>query len=215
MKILVSSIAFAALLTSVTITNAQPYLNADGGAVFQQDSTLHLNLNGVQLGNNRVTYNTGYRFDLNAGYDFNPWVAGEIGAGFMWNSVDKVGNESLSDLGEKAHFDSFPLMGNLILKIPTHSPFVPYVGVGGGAVFSIFHFKSDTDNYSPNDVEPAVQGQAGVNFMLCRNASIGVGYKCLATLDERYNTDTSSGEAHYRFDDIIAHTVFLNFTLTF
>jgi hypothetical protein len=215
MKIIVSSIAFATLLTTITTTHAQPYLMADGGAIFQQDSILHLNLNGVQLPNNRISYNPGYRFDLSAGGDINPWVAVEINGGYMWDSIDKVGTQSLSSEGEKADFYSFPLLGNLIFKIPNPTPLVPYFGVGGGAVVSIFHFRSATDNYSPNDVEPAVQGQAGVNFILCRNASLGVSYKFLATLDERYNADTTSGPANYRFDDTFIHGVFVNFTLTF
>ena len=218
MKIIVSSIAFATLLTSVTITSAQPYLTADGGAVLQQDSMVHQNVNGVDLGSARASYNTGYRFDLNAGYNFNPWVSAEIGGGYMWDSMDHLGGQPLQP-GYKVDFESVPLLGNLIFKIPTHSPIVPYFGVGGGAVISIFEFKSPAGNYSPNDVEPAVQGQAGIKYFLCRNASIGVSYRFLATLDERYNANANFGGAqvpdHYRFDNIFVHGVFLNFTLKF
>jgi opacity protein-like surface antigen len=220
MKIIVSSIAFATLLTSITITQAQPYLTADGGAVLQQDSILHVMLNGVQQPNSRISYNPGYRFDLAAGGDINPWVGANVSGGYAWNSIDKSDGVSISSEGEKADFYSFPLLGNLIFKLPNPTPLVPYVGVGGGAVVSIFHFKSTLAgqpyaDYSPSDVEPAVQGQAGVNFMLCRNASIGVSYKFLATLDERYDADTPSGPVRYRFDDVFEHALFLNFTLRF
>ena len=218
MKIIVSSIAFATLLTTVTITNAQTYLTVDGGAVLQQDSIAHVNLNGVQQPNSRVSYNTGYRFDLNAGYNFNPWVSAEISGGYMWDSVDHLGGQPLTT-GSKVDFESVPLLGNLIFKIPTHSPIVPYFGVGGGAVISVFDFKSPGGDYSPNDVEPAVQGQAGIKYFLSRNVSIGVSYKLLATLDERYNaTAAISGiqyQDHYRVDDIIVHGVFANFTVKF
>jgi Outer membrane protein beta-barrel domain len=214
MKIIVSSIAFATLLTSVTITSAQPYLTADGGAILQQDSVVHENIGGAQVLNEHASYNPGYRFDLSAGDDINPWVAAEINGGYMWDSINKVGGQSLA-AGEKADFYSFPILGNLIFKIPNPTPLVPYFGIGGGAVVSIFDYKSTAGDYSPNDVEPAVQGQAGVKFILCRNASLGVAYKFMATFDERYNGNTDLGEDHYRFDDIFIHGVFANFTLTF
>ena len=214
MKIIVSSIAFATLLTTVTITNAQPYLTADGGAVLQQDSILHENISGVGVVNDRVSYNPGYRFDLNAGYRFNPWVQAEIGGGYMWDSIDKLGGQDLQP-GYKADFESIPLLGNLIFKIPNPTPFVPYFGIGGGAVVSIFDFKSPGGNYSPSDVQPAVQAQAGINYWLCHNASIGVSYKFLATLDERYNANSSLGPDNYKFDNIFIHGVFLNFTMRF
>src|SRR3984885_3411836 len=108
MKIIVSSIAFATLLTTVTITNAQPYLTADGGAVLQQDSILHENISGIGLVDERASYNTGYRFDLNAGYRFNPWVQAEVGGGYMWDSINKLGGQPLAS-GYKADFDSIPL----------------------------------------------------------------------------------------------------------
>ena len=220
MKIIVSSIAFATLLTTVTITNAQTYLAVDGGAMFQQDATLRHSAPDSQ---ETAAFKTGARGDLDLGYNFNPYVAAELEGGFMWNSINKVDGESLSSLPNNQSDDiySIPLLANLFIKIPTHTPLIPYFGVGAGGNISILNLKENgvgldgpfSINDTKTDIEPAVQGEAGLRYMLCRNASIGIGYKFMATLAQRYNF--SDLNDRLTISGIYIHTVFINFKVNF
>lgn len=212
MRITVRSIAFATLLISAPHVFAQrPYLTADGGAVFQQDSVLRQ----TSIPNFKATYNTGYRFDLNAGINFNDFFDAQIGAGYMWNSFDNVGGHPLSQNDQSVDFYSFPLLGELIFKIPTHCALEPYVGVGGGGVVSVYDFHDVNVRYEPTDVEPAAQGEVGLKYRLCRHASLGVSYKFLATMNERYSINSPEFSEKIKVDNIFVHGVFLNFTLIF
>jgi opacity protein-like surface antigen len=209
MKIIVSSIAFATLLTTGTITNAQTYLAVDGGGMFQQSATLRQ----TGLPDTTATFHTGARGDIDLGYNFSACSAAELEAGFMWNSIDKAYGQSLSASGQSADIYSIPLLANFFLKIPTHTPLIPYFGVGGGGNVSIINFKDRTETFNETDIEPAVQGEAGLRYMLCRNASIGVGYKFMATLAQRYNFN--SLDDHLSLAGIYIHTVFINFKVNF
>jgi opacity protein-like surface antigen len=191
------------------MTNAQSYLAVDGGAMFQQNATLRQ----TALPDTKATFNTGARGDLDLGYNFSPCAAAELEGGFMWNSIDKVFGQPLSLSHQSADLYSIPILLNFFVKIPTHTPVIPYFGIGGGGNVSIIKFKDNGEDFTESDVEPAVQGEAGLRFMLCRNASLGVGYKFMATLAQRY--DFRSIDDHLSLAGIYTHTVFLDFKVNF
>jgi len=209
MKIIVSSIAFATLLTSVTITNAQTYLAVDGGAMFQQDATVRQ----TALPDERASFNTGARGDLDLGYNFNPYTAMELEGGFMWNTIDDLNGQSLSAHDQTVDLYSIPLLANFFIKIPTHTPLIPYLGIGAGGNVSIMNYQDKGTTFNETDIEPAVQGEAGLRFMVSPNASFGVGYKFMATAAQRYNF--SSLDDHLSIAGIYIHTVFINFKVNF
>jgi opacity protein-like surface antigen len=128
----------------------------------------------------------GIRLDAEPGYNFlatdKLTLGAEFEAGLIYNylrSVRQGGNPT----SLRGDYYQVPLLGNLVLKFHPNSFVAPYIGVGGGGDYSsanihspgFFGFKNWND-----EIDPAVQGKAGVRFRLNSMSDMGVGYKFLA-----------------------------------
>lgn len=210
MKTIACSIATAALLASAAGVRAgNLYITTDAGGIYQQDATLRQSTTPTYT----ATFNLGVRGDMAMGYNFNESFATELEIGFLWNSMDKVGGTSLSSIGQSVDLYSVPVLANLIFKVPTKSAWTPYLGVGAGATVGIFEFKDAGQTYADASITPAVQGEAGLKYALNKNASIGIAYKFLGTLDQRYNL--RGIDDHVTLDGVYIHGVYATFTLNF
>ena len=187
MKVITHSLAIIGLVFTVsTSLRAQDwphhiYYTFDAGGVWQQDATLR-----QSSGSSTATFNPGARADFIAGYNFTPAWAAEIEVGFIWSSMDKVGGTSLSSINQSANIFTVPVLANLIYKLPTMRSFTPYLGMGAGATVNTLDFESSGKNYNDNCLAPAIQAQAGVKYAFNQHVSVGLAYKFLGTLNQRY-----------------------------
>jgi len=88
-----------------------------------------------------------------------------------------------------------PLLGELVLKFHPDSFVVPYVGVGGGGDYSVGRIHPRGffgGNMETDEIDPVVQGVAGVNFRLNPVTEVGLGYKYLAAFPGGGNGNTAT-----------------------
>jgi opacity protein-like surface antigen len=160
-----------------------------------------------------ATFNPGVRGDIAVGYNITGSLAAELETGFMWDSMDKINGRSLSSINQSVDLYSIPILANVVYKFQTKSAWTPYVGVGVGGIVGMFDFKNSSTSYSDTDFTLAYQGEAGVKYALTKNASIGIAYKFLGTLNQRYYL-SGIGD-HITLDGVYIHGVFANFTWNF
>lgn len=215
MKTIVPSISIVVASFALVATGACAqdwtqdfYVKADAGGIVQQNVTLRQ----TAAPNFTATFNPGARGDVVLGYDISPSWAAEFESGFMSDSMDKVGGTSLNSVNQSVDIYSVPILANIFYKIQTKSAWTPYLGVGAGGIDSKLDFKNGSARFSDTDFTFAYQAEAGVNYALSKNASVGVAYKFLGTADQRY---TLGGANHITLAGVYIHGVFANFTWKF
>jgi opacity protein-like surface antigen len=158
------------------------YVKGDLGAAMTEDVKIK-NFLGIQ-NPGKIELDTGIRFDFGGGYNFNRWLAAEFETGIIYNSIANQGDSSLS---------SIPLMVNAVVNIPISKQFVPFIGVGGGGVVSVFSgddFSVEPGTYvhgSDSDLVAAWQGFAGFRYNINEKLSVNLSYKYLATADPSWD----------------------------
>ena len=151
----------------------------------------------------------GVRIDLDPGYNFlnagRLTLAGEFETGVTY---DRISSVSIAGFQTPMRGDYYqvPLLVNLVASFHPISFVVPYLGAGGGGDCSFarirtpFFFGYSSSN--SDQVDPAVQAEAGVRFPLNPVCDLGVGYKFLAAFPSQgYNVPT--------------HAIFASLTLRF
>jgi opacity protein-like surface antigen len=215
MKLITRSLAIISLVfTASTGLRAQDwphnfYYSFDAGGIWQQDATLRQTTSSSKS----ATFNLGVRGDLIAGYNFNEAWAAEIELGFIWSSIDKVGGTELSSIHQSVDIYSVPVLANLIYKLPPIRGWTPYVGVGAGASVNTLDFGNSGTSHSDSCLTPAIQAQAGVKYAFSKHASVGVAYKFLGTLNQRYNLNAIGDRI--TIDGEFLHGIFANLTWTY
>lgn len=150
----------------------------------------------------------GVRADVTGGYKFfsneslSLAAAGEIG--FIHNSVDKAsgGGTTVSVDGD---FYQMPFLGKLLLTLMPDSRLSPWLGVGGGGIYSrldLFRVGSTFPHSTGDETDPAFQGEAGVNYKLGDSAAIGLAYKYLRGFPDG-------------IDDFVNHSIMVSFSANF
>lgn len=212
MKEIIRSIVIVSILASAIGARAQDfeqnmYVTYDAGAVFQQDANVRQSVGS----NGRISYYPGARADLGLGYNFNTWLSANVSGGFMWNSVDHFGGVPLSSVGESVDIYSVPILAGVTLKLPNHTHFIPFLGISGGGNVSQFFLDVNGSKSKSTDVEPAVQAEAGLSYAINPDTSLGLDYKFMATLAQRYqingNDISQSG--------IFIHGIFIVLSINF
>src|SRR6185503_9378380 len=89
---------------------------------------------GEPLSGNKMEFDPGFRAAIGIGTEITRYLAVEAEGAFHYNSLKSVGGAT-SALGD---LYQFPIMGNVVLQWPNPSKFVPVIGAGVGAVFSVF-----------------------------------------------------------------------------
>jgi opacity protein-like surface antigen len=190
------------------------YINADVGSAFQQNTVIHESFG--QTAN--ATYNPGIRGDISLGYNISDLWTVELSTGVIWNTMDKVNGVQLNSLNET--FDTYliPNLANVIFKVPTKSSWSPYLGVGVGAVVSVVslhagNYMGGNPDLSDSDFNFAYQAEAGLDYSLTKNISIGVNYKFLGMLGQ--NWYLKSFDNHLSTDAIYTHAILVNLNWSF
>jgi opacity protein-like surface antigen len=204
-------------INAPTEAKAKLYLNADFGGAFRENAQLRQSQGIVPQYS--TTFNPGIRADIDLGYNLNDSWAVELETGFIWNSVDEIGGTPLGSYSQSIDLYSIPVLANIIYKVPTKTSWTPYFGVGAGGVVGIFDFKTSGTDFSDTDFAFAWQAEAGLKYALTKNASFGIAYKFLGTLNQRYylggGYPGGTMNDHVKLDGVYINAVEASFTWTF
>jgi opacity protein-like surface antigen len=130
-----------------------------------------------------LQFKTGYRLDLDAGYQFCRYFSLEGELGYINNPVDISSPSSAFSTS----FYEVPIMANGVFTLPWFGILKPYVGAGLGGVY--------TGANDLRDFNGAGQILAGLKCGLPAGMDVGIGYKLLVTTEHDWGDilDTTEG----------------------
>ena len=185
-----------------------------------------------------LSVNPGIRFNFNMGYRPVDWFAVEFAPGIIWNSLntytvqyqgtlnDPANNQVAGDAGSLAvqtqgGYYQVPLVVNFIFRIPTDSPWVPYVGGGVGASYSYLNITNI--KYSPYGINQSIsstdgscwslayQAIGGFDYQINENVSLGAKYIFTGTGNQNFGGDLNG----LKTKGSISQSAMFNCTVTF
>jgi opacity protein-like surface antigen len=189
------------------------YVGPELGVAFQQDVNLkNVNYAAEVLGADLVgtaggslTMSAGIRFNLPVGYQPVDWFAVEFAPGIIWNkmssynlqlngTIDTTSASTTLPLDIEGGYYQVPLVVNFIFKIPTNSPWVPYIGGGVGASYTYMNWtrasyggvSEDLSNVDGSCWSLAYQGIAGVDYKITDEISLGLKYIFTGTGNQNF-----------------------------
>jgi opacity protein-like surface antigen len=133
----------------------------------------------------------GLRLGVEPGYNFlateKITLGCEFETGVIYNYLPTIWAAG-SPTPMRGDYYQVPLLANLVLKLHPDSFVTPYVGVGAGGDATWFRVRQPGylgdyiyySNLSHSELDPAVQGLAGVRFRLNGFSELGLEYKILA-----------------------------------
>ncbi len=186
------------------------YFDLDVGAAVPQNTGIRVS----PLGNDgNVKYNTGFRGDLNFGYNFTPHFAAELESGVIWNGIHSIRDNTLTGSDSRADLFQFPALANFIYK-PMHGAFQPYLGVGVGgeaAFFDSANVPLFGSKFTDTDFTFAYQAKAGFKYEISSSIELGIAYKFLGTSGHNW----SDNGVTFKTDGTITHALEATFTWQF
>ncbi len=185
------------------------YFEADLGGVITPDFKL-TSFAGSGLNGSKASADPGYRFDFLGGCHFARNFAVELDTGVVFNSIDKIGGQTLSP--DRLDIWQTPLLVNLVYTIPTEGPVSAYVGAGAGGVFTSIDFRIEGFGHiRDTDATFGYQAFAGVKYAINDWADIGVAYKFMGTANHSW---TDEG-VDVTSNAILSHAILASFTMHF
>ncbi len=158
--------------------SSKGYMRLDAGVVVQHDLTIK-DSDGA-----KVSYDSGFRFDIIGGGRFSESWGAEVEIGLIHNSVKSIAGVPLSSTGESLDHYQVPMMVNVVYTPPLHGPFTVHAGAGIGAVYS--YFWGGNFFNSSVDVTFGYQGMVGANYAISKRCDLGLAYKFLGTTDHDF-----------------------------
>ncbi len=210
MHYLVMVIFLAATAASGAPANVRGWYEVGPSVI--EDAELDAFLNEPVSGN-KVEFDPGVRGAIGFGYELTRQVALEVEGGFHYNSISSVAGAS----ADRADLYQVPVLGNISLHFPNRTRFVPVLGAGVGAVFSILDadnisLGSTTFSSSEETWSFAYQGYAGLAYHFRPDMALGFTYRYLR--NEGPNWDNDSGN-DIEFNRLVNHSLALTFTFRF
>jgi opacity protein-like surface antigen len=214
------------------------YLGPELGVAFQQDVNLQnvnidteiLNAAVVGSAGGSLTMSAGVRFNLPVGYQPVDWFAVEFAPGIIWNkmssynlqlngTIDTTSASTTLPLDIEGGYYQVPLVVNFIFKIPTNSPWVPYIGGGIGASFTYMNWtrasygglSEDISNVDGSCWSLAYQGIAGLDYKITDEVSLGLKYIFTGTGNQNFGGSFQDLDTKGSY----SQNVMLNCTLNF
>ena len=215
------------------------YIAPELGVAFQQDVNLQ-NVSYVETiegigalagtAGGSLTMSAGIRFNLPVGYRPVDWFTVEFAPGIIWNKMSSynlqlsgtIDGDAVSTtlpLDVEGGYFQVPLVVNFIFKIPTNSPWVPYIGGGIGASYTYMNWSrlsyagvsADLSNVDGSCWSLAYQGIAGWDYKITDKVSLSLKYIFLGTGNQNFggsfqNVDTKGS---------YSQNVMLNCTINF
>ena len=161
------------------------------------------------------SFDPGVRIDFAPGLNFNPYFAFELNTGIIWNSLD-----SIEAAGQTASADGdliqVPAMANFIAKYPTTIGLTPFIGAGGGGVYtrlSIGDVNGVEIDDSEDDFFGAFQLFGGLTYEVSEGFHVGAVYKFLHVFSNDEELSSSGDRAG--IDDLTTHSISAVLTIDF
>ena len=164
------------------------------------------------------------------GYQPVDWFAVEFAPGIIWNKMSSynlqlngtIDGDSVSTtlpLNIEGGYFQVPLVVNFIFKIPTNSPWVPYIGGGIGASFTYMNWtrvsygglSEDLSNVDGSCWSLAYQGIAGLDYKITDEVSLGLKYIFLGTGNQNFGGSFQDVDTKGSY----SQNVMLNCTINF
>ena len=218
------------------------YIGPEIGVAFQQDVKLQ-NVNYAEriLGTRyegtaggSLTMSAGIRFNLPIGYQPVDWFAIEFAPGIIWNKMSSwnlevngsATNSSGSISGQlnapidvEGGYFQVPLVVNFIFKIPTDSPWVPYIGGGIGASYTYMNWtrlsyggiSQDISNVDGSCWSLAYQGIAGLDYKITDEVSLGLKYIFTGTGNQNFGGSFQDFDTKGSYSQNVMFNCTLNF----
>ncbi|MEY5062081.1 MAG: hypothetical protein RLZZ112_45 [Verrucomicrobiota bacterium] len=185
-----------------------------------------------------LSVNPGIRFNLPMGYRPVEWFEVEFAPGIIWNSLNTLtlgyqgslldpdnapvaGDSGSFAIQTQGSYYQVPLVVNLIFRIPTGSPWVPYLGGGLGASFNYMNITNYkyapaglNENISSTDGSCwsfAYQAIGGFDYEINENVSIGAKYVFTGTGNQNFGGDLEG----LSIKNSISQSALLNCTIKF
>ena len=215
------------------------YVGPEIGAAFQQDVKLQdVNFDTTILGadvlgsaGGSLTMSAGIRFNVPIGYQPVEWFAIEFAPGIIWNqlssynlalngTIDGGAQQSVTlPIDLEGSYYQVPLVVNFIFKIPTDSPWVPYIGGGIGASYTYMNWtrisyagvSQDLSNVDGSCWSLAYQGIAGLDYKITDEVSLGLKYIFTGTGNQNFGGSFQDLDTKGSY----SQNVMLNCTLNF
>ncbi len=204
-------LAAAGLAVAVPVfgQSGHGYVRAGAGPVFTENTAVTEYfgpVSGVSL-----EFDPGVHFEAAAGYHLRDWAAVELESGINYNTISSVtggnpGDSSLSNI---------PLLANLVLEYPNDTQFVPFIGGGVGASFSVLDVDAPGLHGNDTDAVFAYQGFGGVRYNIGDRMGISLAYHYYASDEPSWDVHSSSGTGQLGLGSVYSHAVSLTFTVKF
>ena len=176
------------------------------GVSFLDDATL-VDFYGEATLDNKVLFDPGFRFGIGFGGEVTRHLCLEFQSGFHYNAIKSIAGASASS----GNFYQVPLMGNVVLQLPNRTGFVPFVGAGAGAYWTVL----DAQNLSIGGTTASgtddawvfgYQAFAGFRYALRTNLGLGASYHYGVATSPSWN----SGAGNLKFSDARNHSFALS-----
>jgi len=166
MKIRALLVGILLVASTTSALAAGPYVGAAGGVSMVHDSDIsELGLSGT------VEYDTGFGFNVSAGYNFDP-VRVEFEFGYKNADVDRIEVFGFGAPVNDTDLTVMSYMVNGFYDIKTNSAFTPYVGAGLG----IINGELEDNISSADDTVFGYQLIVGAAYNVNKNLAIDLSY---------------------------------------
>jgi opacity protein-like surface antigen len=153
------------------------------------------------------SFDPGVRIDFAPGLNFNQFFAFELNTGIIWNALDSIEAD-----GQSASADGdliqVPILANFIAKYPTPIGLTPFIGAGGGGVYtrlSIGDVNGVEIDDSGDDFFGAFQLFGGLTYEVSQGFHVGAVYKFLHVFSN--DEERSSNGDRAGLDDLTTHSI--------
>jgi outer membrane immunogenic protein len=155
------------VISATSALAAGPYVGASGGVSMVHDSDIsEPGISGT------VEYDTGFGFNLNVGYDFDP-VRVEFEFGYKNADVKNLSAFGIGVPVNNADLTTLSYMVNAFYDIKTKSAFTPYLGAGIGMI----NGELDDNGYTADDTVFGYQFIVGAAYNFNKNFALDLSYR--------------------------------------
>lgn len=166
---------------------------------------------GFGINGNRVKFDPGFHFGLGIGRELTPYVRVELESGFNYNSLKSIEGADASG----GNFYRVPVLANLVLQYPNRTRFVPMIGAGVGAHWTVLDAQNIAIGDTTLDDDTSTwsfgyQGYAGVRYQFRENMDLGVFYHYSVADGPSWEFDSAPG-TNFKLDSLRTHTLSLTF----
>ena len=198
MKIRALMVGLLLVASTTSALAAGPYVGAAGGVSIVHDGDISV----AGIGTATAEYDTGYGFNVSAGYNFEP-IRAEFEFGYKNADMDKISGPGASVSVSDTDITVMSYMVNAFYDIKTGSPFTPYIGAGIG----LLNGELESQGQNEDDTTFGYQLIVGAAYNVTKNLAIDLSYRFQSApsdfsengVDVEYNSSNIMAGLRYNF----------------